>query len=211
MNQIEKQYVHDAYQTIAKDFSVTRAYLWQGVKTFVESLEPYSTIVEIGSGNGKNLYRSDCFNIASDLCSEFSKITNDKNIESLVANALQIPLKDQCADAVLCVAMLHHITDSDRRMYAIKEMARILKPGQKLFIQVWAMEQDKDAKRRFTTNDNLVPFKGRTSTTVSRFYHIFEDGELVSLLEAIGLFIIEQSYWEKGNWVAIARRCKKII
>lgn len=207
MNEIERKHVHDAYQTIATDFSVTRAYLWKSVKEFVHAIEPHSVIVEVGSGNGKNLFRQDCFNLASDLCSEFAKITDTKNIESIVCNGKHLPLRDTCADAVLCIAMLHHITDKRARLRTLQELARTLCPGKQMLVQVWAMTQDSDAKRSFTTQDNYVPFQGRTSKkTVSRFYHIFKKGELDALFDHIDDVRIDQSFWEKGNWIVIATK-----
>ena len=44
--QIEKKYVHDTYQKIAERFSVTRAYLWKGVKDFLDKVETNSIIAE---------------------------------------------------------------------------------------------------------------------------------------------------------------------
>ena len=79
MNAIEKRFVHDTYQKIAKEFSNTRTYIWPSVKLFLESIEPFSVILEVGCGNGKNLdFRKDCFNLGIDLCSEFCKITKKK-------------------------------------------------------------------------------------------------------------------------------------
>ena len=67
MNSIERRYVHDTYQKIYKHFDNSRAYLWKSVKEFLDEVPSNSLIVEIGSGNGKNLMRRvDCINFAFD-------------------------------------------------------------------------------------------------------------------------------------------------
>ena len=62
-------------------------------------------------------------------------------MESQVFNNLSIPLKDNIADYVLSIAVVHHLTTEERRYKAVSEMIRILKPGGKMIIQVWAMKQ----------------------------------------------------------------------
>ena len=207
MNALEREYVHNSYQKIATDFSKTRAYLWKSVKEFVRAIPAHSIIAEIGSGNGKNLFREDCFNIAFDLCSEFTKITNTSGIDSVIANGLHVPLRDQSVDYVLCIAMLHHLTDAARRLQVIQEITRIMSPQAKLIIQVWAMKQPEKSRRTFLKQDNMVPFQNPSKRyKIDRFYHIFEEGELDKLIKQVpGLRILE-SFWEMGNWVIICEK-----
>ena len=75
MNSIEKEFVHNTYQKIASRFDITRGYLWQSVKDFLDGIEPNSILLEVGSGNGRNLLRrKDCQNIAIDLCFNFANL-----------------------------------------------------------------------------------------------------------------------------------------
>ena len=207
MNTVEKKFVHDSYQKIAKDFSQTRGYLWKSVKQFVTEIEKKSIVIEIGSGNGKNLYRDDCYNMAFDLCSEFTAITSDKGIESVIANGLHLPVRDNMSDYTLCIAMLHHLTEIDRRLQVLQEIVRITKPGGKLLIQVWAMEQPKESRRTFLVQDNMVPFqRSDKKYKIERFYHIFREGELDNLVGLLPNVHILQSFWEVGNYVLIIEK-----
>ena len=205
---IEKQFVHDTYQKIAQDFSTTRAYLWNSVKIFLNDVEPFSTIVEIGSGNGKNvLYRTDCVNLAFDLCENFTIISQDKGIDSVISNNLHIPLLNECADYVLSVAVIHHLSNHERRREAILELVRILTIGGRLLIQVWAMEQPENSRRKFTQQDNFVEFNNPQNTQSEyRFYHVFKEGELEDMIKNIPNVTIISSYWEIGNWVMIIEK-----
>ena len=203
MNLIEQEYVHDTYQKIAQHFSNTRAYLWKSVKEFLNKVESYSIILEVGCGNGKNLnYRKDCINLGCDLCENFCYITNNKGAESLLANNLCLPYRDNSIDYILSIAVIHHLSTEKRRLLAVKELIRILKPGGKILIQVWAMKQPENSRRKFTKQDNLVEFQTSDKKIKEyRFYHVFQEKELDSLFKQFPNIIILNSYWEIGNWI----------
>lgn len=38
------------------------------------------------------------------------KICRDRNSQVLRANALQLPFRDECFHAVICIAVLHHVS-----------------------------------------------------------------------------------------------------
>ena len=56
---------------------------------------------------------------------------------------LYIPFKSNIFDHVISIGVIHHLSTEKRRIKAIQELTRILKPGGKLMIYVWAMEQKK--------------------------------------------------------------------
>lgn len=207
MNKIEKKYVYDTYKKISHHFDTTRAYLWQSVKDFLEIIPENSIICEIGSGNGKNLQKKNCINLAFDLCPEFCKITKKKNIESIISNNLNIPLKTSSVDYVLSIAVIHHLSTHERRIKAIEELIRILKPNGKLLIQVWAFEQNKKSKNQFIKQENLVEFKNSQKTlNEMRYYYVFKKNELDNIIKNINNIKIIKSYWEMGNWVMIIEK-----
>ncbi|XP_009984182.1 PREDICTED: putative methyltransferase KIAA1456 homolog, partial [Tauraco erythrolophus] len=55
---------------------------------------------------------------------------------------------------ICSVLVIHHFSTEERRMLAIKEMARISRVGGQIMIHVWAMEQ----KRRCEKQDVFVPW-----------------------------------------------------
>jgi alkylated DNA repair protein alkB family protein 8 len=85
-------------------------------------------------------------------------------------------------------------------------MLRILAPNGVCLIYVWAKEQ---SERTFEESDCLVPWT-KKDKTYQRFYHVFEEGELETLVTSVTLdshrFEIERSYYDKANWVVIARK-----
>ncbi|XP_031195408.1 probable tRNA methyltransferase 9B isoform X2 [Mastomys coucha] len=73
----------------------------------------------------------------------------------MVCDNLNLPFRDQGFDAIISIGVIHHFSTKERRIRAIKEMARVLAPGGQLMIYVWAMEQK---NRHFEKQDVLVPW-----------------------------------------------------
>lgn len=57
------------------------------------------------------------------------------------ADNLHIPFRDSIFDAVVSVGVIHHFCSHDRRVAAVRELSRILRPGGRLMLYVWAYEQ----------------------------------------------------------------------
>jgi ubiquinone/menaquinone biosynthesis C-methylase UbiE len=72
----------------------------------------------------------------------------------LVCDNLALPFRSDLFDAVISIGVVHHFSTEKRRAQAISELSRILKPGGKIMIYVWAMEQ---RSRKFNSQDVLVP------------------------------------------------------
>nr|XP_033806162.1 probable tRNA methyltransferase 9B isoform X2 [Geotrypetes seraphini] len=73
----------------------------------------------------------------------------------MVCDSLCLPYRNECFDAVLSIAVIHHLSTKERRIRAIKEMARVVRVGGQIMIYVWAMEQK---RRKFEKQDIFVPW-----------------------------------------------------
>jgi SAM-dependent methyltransferase len=71
-----------------------------------------------------------------------------------ICDNLELPFRDESFDAVLSLAVVHHFATTERRVSAIRELARILRIGGRVIITVWALEQK---SRRFESQDVLIP------------------------------------------------------
>lgn len=69
---------------------------------------------------------------------------------------LALPFRDESLDAVVSIAVVHHFATTDRRVCALRELARVLRIGGRIIISVWAMEQ---SHRKFESQDVLVPWR----------------------------------------------------
>jgi len=112
------------------------------VKQFIQSLEVGSVVLDIGCGNGKyfNLNQG-VIQIGTDMSSMLLSVCREKQAEVLRVNALQLPFKDGVCQAVICIAVLHHVSTPARRLYALSEIFRVLSSGGRALIYVWAKNQ----------------------------------------------------------------------
>lgn len=59
----------------------------------------------------------------------------------MLSDNLSLPFREESFDACLSIAVIHHFATTERRVSALRELARILRIGGRLMITVWAMEQ----------------------------------------------------------------------
>ena len=199
--------IQEIYNNISSDFSHTRHSVWNAVKEFLKGLPSQSLLGDIGCGNGKNmLYRSDLICQGIDYSQQLVGICKQRCLDVCYGSILSIPFRDSCLDNTICIAVIHHLRLHEERIKAIRELVRVTRPGGKILISVWALRQDEDSKRKFSTNDVLVPFRVRGDNSVyERFYHVYNDGELEHDINGIGCneVNIERIFYERGNWYAI--------
>ncbi|XP_006647896.1 tRNA (carboxymethyluridine(34)-5-O)-methyltransferase [Oryza brachyantha] len=140
---IEKKYVHRVYDAIAPHFSSTRFAKWPKVAGFLNSLRPGSVVLDAGCGNGKYLgFNPDCLFIGCDISPPLIEICAGRGHEVLVADAVNLPYRDNFGDAAISIAVLHHLSTDARRRKAIEELIRVIRKGGLVLITVWAVEQE---------------------------------------------------------------------
>ncbi|XP_059572502.1 probable tRNA methyltransferase 9B isoform X1 [Alligator mississippiensis] len=155
-SQLEKDHVHHVYEKIAPHFSDARYKAWPKVQKFISNQELGSLIADIGCGNGKYLHiNSKVYKLGCDYCFPLVETARNDGHEVMLCHSLCLPYRNECFDAVLSIAVIHHFSTKERRMQAIKEMARILRIGGQIMIYVWAMEQN---RRKFEKQDIFVPW-----------------------------------------------------
>ncbi|KAG2182206.1 hypothetical protein INT43_007133 [Umbelopsis isabellina] len=229
----EEEHVHKVYQTIASHFSDTRYKPWPVVENFLNSLTPGSIGADVGCGNGKYIgvnpklciLGSDRYRIlVPKQSSNLISIVQERGFEGMVCDALSTPYRDSTFDFAISIAVIHHFSTPERRLVAIKELLRIVKPGCPILIFVWALEQSKFSKRNFdrTQQDVFVPWTLSASAKPSaeakddldsedaskqiyqRYYHLFAKGELDELIVNTGLADITSSGYDRDNHYVIA-------
>ncbi|XP_059483228.1 transcription factor HIVEP3 [Neocloeon triangulifer] len=162
---LETAYVHEVYDQISThcpSYSAegsegsNGARIWPRVRQFLQDLEPGSLVCDVGCGSGKYLHiNPDVFKIGVDRCARLTELAREKDHEVMVCDNLALPFKDDCFDAILSVAVVHHFATTERRVNALRELARVLRIGGRMLISVWAMEQ---RHRKFESQDVLVPW-----------------------------------------------------
>jgi alkylated DNA repair protein alkB family protein 8 len=118
--QLEDAHVHDVYDAIASEFSLTRHTPWPKVCQFVNDLPPWAVVYDVGCGNGRYLQqRRDIIALALDRCSGFARLCASASLNSAQADCLHLPLRSESCDALLSIAVLHHVSTSERRAKAV--------------------------------------------------------------------------------------------
>lgn len=141
--EIEKKYVHRVYDAIAPHFSSTRFAKWPKVAGFLNNLKPGSVILDAGCGNGKYLgLNPDCLYIGCDISPSLIDICARRGHEVMVADAVNLPYRNDFGDAAISIAVLHHLSTESRRRKAIEELVRVVRKGGLVLITVWAVEQE---------------------------------------------------------------------
>ncbi|KAK9865001.1 hypothetical protein WJX84_004818 [Apatococcus fuscideae] len=246
--QLEGTYVTSMYDAIAPHFSATRFAVWPRVRGFIESLPAGAIVADVGCGNGKYFgVRRDIMVLGSDRSIGLAKVAAQRldpplpnefttaaslRADVAVADGFVLPMRDSSCDAVLCIAVLHHISSVPRRKAMLEELLRILKPGGQAYVSVWATLQEDPAKTlakpkhlgapfsnqqtEAATGDGLdvtpdqlqgVRFDEQKQTLVfRRYYHLFEEGELSELVSSIEAAHVAECFYDKSNWCVVMSR-----
>ena len=140
---LEQAYVHDVYSVIATNRDLASSPVRSHVKDFLlNDFEVGNTILDIGCGDGKYLdLMPDLIMFGLDYCPEWFHSQSESS-HLLVGSVLQLPFRDELFDGVLCCGVLHHISTLERRIKALKEIARTLKIGGKLLLTVTSRPND---------------------------------------------------------------------
>ena len=200
----ETKYVTKVYDYIAQHFDKTRNYKWPWICKFINSFPKESLLYDIGCGNGRNMdYPGYTFK-GVDNCQTFVDICTHKGYDVIKGDMTQLTFPNESADGILSIAAFHHLTTEERRLRALKEMKRVLKPSGKILLSVWSKTQPKKTRRVFDRyGDTLVKWN-KHGEIVNRYYYIFTIMEIKMLCKTADLHI-DSHTWDYGNEIFILK------
>jgi ubiquinone/menaquinone biosynthesis C-methylase UbiE len=191
------------YENHAAHFSDTRFCIWDVVRDFGDKRFTKGThILDVGCGNGKNMnyFKEKCNIVGIDKSDSLTTICNSRGLNVCTADISNIPYPDNTFDHIICIAVIHHIDSEEKRISAVNEMLRVLKPGGHILVTVWAYESDEySKKKKFNLGDNIVSF-GKENA--SRYYYIYNEIWFLNFMNSIQCSN-KECMWERGNWNAI--------
>lgn len=207
-------------------------------------------VIDVGCGNGKYLdvaCESNRYVLGTDCCAPLLQSAKQRSancsshVDVLVADALTLPIRDGIADAIVCIAVLHHLCTRQRRVEVLRELGRVLRANGRVLIYVWAQERDemdnetmtkssvkhgKSAmmRRRFDTSDVLVPWHLRQRKAGAESEKTLGDWDEVQMrfyhvycrgeLEdevRDAGLVVERSWFDHQNWCVEASRRSETV
>lgn len=154
---LENENVHQIYDKIGNHFSETRHSPWPNVQEFIQSLDRNSILLDVGCGNGKYLnINESIFKMGCDRSETLLNVCHERNFNVFQCDCLNLPVRDDSIDGCISIAVIHHLATKQRRLQAIREMARILRKSGKALVYVWAKKQNKDNKKSAYLKQNLT-------------------------------------------------------
>ena len=187
------------YDIHAKDFSKSRFHIWPLVKNFLDSLFTNSKVLDIGCGNGKNmLYRSDLNITGLEYSESLCNICIQRNLNVIQGDARTLPFKDNTFDAIIMIAVIHHI-NPEEHFKVLNEIKKVIKSEDKCIITNWAVEQPKNAKRQFHKGLNMVIWKDKEDTPLP--YWVMDKTMAEEFANNLSNELkCQQINWDGGNW-----------
>ena len=157
---LERQLVHSVYEEIASHFSDTRHKPWPRVAEFLETLSAWEPVLDLGCGNGKYLGLSGPrWELGGDYSYNLLQISAGRGHQAVRCDLLSVPVRDNCCGGLICIAVLHHLATPDRRLDAVTEMSRVLRPGGRGLVYVWAKEQRRESNMSSYLKQNKKNYK----------------------------------------------------
>ena len=207
----EEKYVKNIYNIIAPHFDITRNCPWPGVQKYLDKLPDYSSIIELGCGNGRNLVSNRNLTFKGiDNSEELVKICQNKNLNVELGDCLDVKENDKSYDYVLSIAVIGHLSTPERRLKAFDEIFRISKKGG--MIELWSLEQNPEKpnkKIKPNQKDQLITWTIRPSMEiVERYYHLFDNEEVKEIMNYFENKFNKEDrkinyriYFDTDNWI----------
>lgn len=203
-NTFESINVKTIYECIAESFSDKRYTNWDWIDNFIKMISYNSYILDIGCGNGRNMKYSNYNFYGVDNCLKFVEMAKCVSSNVYLSDMTILPFEDNYFDAMISIASFHHLSTHERRLKCLDEMYRVLKPGGKILLSIWSINQSHNKKldKKFVYGDNIVPFKNNKGNNIgNRYYYIFQIDEIYNILTKY--FTIDTHNWIHGNEIFI--------
>ncbi len=215
---MEKEYAkfllkknQDDYNKIADTFDRTRDWIPPDFTILGKYINKKEKILDLGCGNGRFSEivgnKADYYGV--DVSEKLIEIAKEKysNRKFVVNEPFALPFKNNFFDKIFCLAVLHHIPSKKFRKDFLREIKRVTKPGGKLILTVWDLNDNSKAKRlllkytffkligksKLDYKDVFYPWKNsRGEILIDRYIHVFFEKELKKLVQSVGFIVKEK-------------------
>ncbi len=194
------------FNEIAEEYDHRRKLPWNECVTPLSELRENAIVLDLAAGTGRQTFaiaQHGCDVVAVDFSAnmlvKLKKNAADLRLDSqvsLVASDITVlPFRDVIFDGIEMVAALHNLPTKQLRVSVLSEIHRVTIAGGKLVVTVWLRNQRgfyrvllnnglRYLMGRSEWGDVWVPWGGK-----QRFYHLFSQDELSSLVSTSGFHI----------------------
>lgn len=190
--------VKHTYEQIALIYNRVRAKPWKECLNFIQSFDSEGWVLDVGCGSGRHMLASVLQGHETagiDFSRNMLRIANRKlkstsfNIYHLVlADASQIPFRNDSFAYILHIATLHNLPSRPLRVRSLNEVGRVLKSGGRCLISVWKRLQFRFLSTAITIYlrkiiglkgdfEVLVPWK-KNDSLVYRYFYLYSATQL---------------------------------
>lgn len=187
--------VKNTYDTIGKEFSASRQYIWPDLKPFLDKVEPNSSVLDVGCGNGRLLLglpktiNYTGLDISKELLNEAKKNHPRHKFIEIDITKEQVWKNLPHYDYIFCIAVLHHLPTRKNQLFALKQIKEHLNLNGKILITTWNLWQLKYLKYHLDIKTKLqnphfvyIPFQNKP-----RFCFAMTASYIRNLLQASNL------------------------
>lgn len=208
----------DFYDSFAAEFSATRRRLQPGIMRALEELRPYSSLLDVGCGDGRVLTASHrsastIHYVGIDFSQELLRKAPTSSGCDFIYADLTSPgwgwELQSSFEAAVCFSVLHHIPGPIRRLRLLRELNATLRPGARCMISVWQFLQSPRLRRKIVlweqvglkqtaTDPGDYLLDWRRGGHGLRYVHHFETDELSTLCVHAG-FHVDDIFYSDGE------------
>lgn len=178
------------------DDYLRRGRLWAGSVSYLPPLTDSSRTLELGCGDGKivsSLVQKGCSVTAVDLSSHAALLCRNacrhpERASILVADARQLPLRDNSFDIIIASHITGHLSGAGRRHLA-REVHRLLDPGGMLYFRDFSTRDFRYGQGEETEAGTFLRKNGIAT-------HYFIVDEVQSLFSGLTVHSLAEHRWE---------------
>lgn len=191
-----------AYGLISIDYLRKKNRPWKDLIDFIgDDVIKDEIIIDIGGANGRNLTLVEGIHLVNlDLSFDLLQgFVGPKDCNLIQGEVMNLPLRRNCVDTILIIAVLHHLKTEENRQKGSLELSRVFSNG-KIILSVWRKWRQ-EVRDRIIPKIKLkldhwdeynveLPWKdSQGNITAKRFYHYFTFQELTGILRSANLQI----------------------
>lgn len=175
------------------------------VEKFLENKS--GKILDLGCGSGRNCIKLNkdekyyCLDFSSEMLKKAKENLKNQNADFILSETDNIPFENNFFDNCICYAVLHCISEKEKRVQTLKEIYRTLKIGGYALISVWGKNSPRLKNKE---KECFISWTTENNEKTERYTYVYDLNELKEEIEKMNFKII--NIWEERNINVIVQK-----